>query len=571
MAFQAPYREMNLYKRVADRHQRAESVRRDFDGARKQIVEYFRPDLTDVVESKGKLFESINVSNGDPAWCARVMTQGVFAGMCNPAQPWRRFKVPEHELEDDNDTRKWLQSLDRIMLDTYADRDSGFYRAMARYLHGKFTYGSPVMVVEKHPEIDRIVYTAPHHNQYWILRDYFGEIIGLHLVYKLPAIEIHDTFAGSEHLFPQTLKQAMEHGNHWDEYEILQTFYRSKDRIFLDRPASDVEIMQHRPWVCLWQLKATDQDKEEPLRIRYYRSRPFVVGDWDLNPGEAYSRTPAWHAMIDVITEQKAFRSQVQLAELKARPPIWTLLRLAQKLNRKPGDITYVTEKEYDAKPVPFGYEGDFISSERMWDRLSESCRRWFMVGWFVQLTEMVRNKQAPPTATQIIDMDAEKLTQLSGGIQGIETQDLWPIDDRVFEILYHDGRIPQPPDSFLYEASGELIPHFEGSLSQAQRLNTMLQRVRTGLELTSGLFAMDDMAVLKLKIPDLVEHILEEVGIWQDTIRDAREYEDIVSGIIEKQERQQAMLEGKTQADTVKALSGKTERTSPLAQLVKQ
>jgi hypothetical protein len=98
-----------------------------------------------------------------------------------------------------------------------------------------------------------------------------------------------------------------------------------------------------------------------------------------------------------------------------------------------------------------------------------------------------------------------------------------------------------------------------------------MLQRVRTGLELTSGLFAMDEMAVLKLKIPDLVERILEETGIWEDTIRDQREYEDIVAGIIEKQERQQAMLEGKTQAETMKALSGKTERTSPLAQLVKQ
>jgi hypothetical protein len=183
----------------------------------------------------------------------------------------------------------------------------------------------------------------------------------------------------------------------------------------------------------------------------------------------------------------------------------------------------------------------------------------------------MVANKQAPPTATQIIDMDAEKLTQLSGGIQGIETEDLWPIDDRVFEIRYAEGDIPQPPDVYLYEGSGELIPQFEGSLSQAQRLNTMLSRVRTGIEMTGPLYGLDEMAIHKVKVPELVEHILEEVGIWQDTIRDRREYEDIVAGILEDRARQQAMLEGKAQAETVKALSGKTDRTSPLAQMVKQ
>lgn len=566
-----PYNEMNIYKRVEDRHVRAVKVRNAFDKARETIVEYFRPDLTDIVDNKGNLFESTNVYNGDPAYCARVMTQGVFAGMCNPAQPWRRFKLPEKELGDDNDTRAWLQQLDRIMLDTYADRESSFYRALARYFHSKFTVGSPVMLIEKHPSESRIVYTSPHHNQYWILRDYFGTIVGLHLVYKLPAIEIFDNFASAEHLFPETLKQSMGNGNHWDEWEILQSFYRVKDRIFRDRPKGDVEIMQHRPWVCMWQLRNTDHDKQEPLQIRYYRSRPFVVGDWDLNPNEAYSRTPAWHAMIDVQSEQKAFRSQIQLAELKARPPIWALYRLAGKIRRMPGQTTHVSEDEFQYAPQPFGHEGDFITADRMWDRLGESCRRWFFVNYFLQLTQMVANKQAPPTATQIIDMDAEKLTQLSGGIQGIETEDLWPIDDRVFEIRYAEGDIPRPPDVYLYEGSGELIPQFEGSLSQAQRLNTMLSRVRTGIEMTVPLYGLDEMAIHKVKVPELVEHILEEVGIWQDTIRDRREYEDIVAGILEDRARQQAMLEGKAQAETVKALSGKTDRTSPLAQMVKQ
>jgi hypothetical protein len=257
------------------------------------------------------------------------------------------------------------------------------------------------------------------------------------------------------------------------------------------------------------------------------------------------------------------------LAELKARPPIWALSRLAAKINRMPGQTTYVGEDEFQYAPQPFGHEGDYMVADHMWEKLGEACRRWFFVGYFLQLTTMVQNKQAPPTATQIIDMDAEKLTQLSGGIQGIETQDLWPIDDRVFEILYRDGAMPEPPDAYLYEGSGELIPHFEGALSQAQRLNTMLGRVRTGMELVMPFLGLDEMAVHKIKVPDMVEKILEEVGVWQDTLRDRREYEDIVSGILEDRARQQAMIEGKTKADTLKSLGGKADRSSPLAEMM--
>jgi len=573
------YNQMNLWERTADRLARAKQIRQPFEAARNLIVEYFRPDLTEMVNDVGKVFTSARVYNGDPAYCGRVMTQGIMAGMANAAQPWRAFKAGESELRDDNDIRAWLQQLDEIMLDAYAARESGFYRALSRYLHAKFTIGSPVMIIEEHN--GRIVYTSPHHQQYWLVRDYFGEVRGLHLVYQRGAMEIADDFAGAEHLFPLTLQNALRTGGHFQPFEMLQSFFPADDRIFRDRPAGDVEIMRHRPWVCTWQLTHTDLDKQEPLQIRYYgryqagsrkpSSRPFVVGDWDLNPNETYARTPAWHSMMDVKGGQEVWKSQIQLAELKSRPPIWTLQRLAGHLKRRPGDVTEVTDKEYQSKPVPFGHEGDYLTAQDMWERISRNCERWFFVDYFRQYTQMIQNQQTPPTATQIIDMDAEKLTQLSGGIQGIETDDLWPIDDRVFEILSRLHQIPPPPERFMYESDGELIPQFQGPLSQAQRLNTMLRRVQTGMQVCTPLFALDQQAILKLKVPELVEHILEEVGIWEDTIRDKDEYETIIQGIIEQQQRQQAIAEGKAQADTLKQLSGKTEPSSPLVQLMRQ
>jgi len=165
--------------------------------------------------------------------------------------------------------------------------------------------------------------------------------------------------------------------------------------------------------------------------------------------------------------------------------------------------------------------------------------------------------------------MGGEKLDQLSGGIQGVENQDLWPIDDRHFEILYYAGAIPPPPDRYLYEGSGLLIPKFQGPLSQARRVNTMLQRVNTAITVAAPFFTLDQMSALKVKAPEMVEHIMEETKVWQDTIRSKEEYEAIVEQMLEQQQQQAAIAEGKATAETMKALSGKTERTSPLAQMV--
>lgn len=563
------YAQMNLWQRINDRQSRAVTIRSPFDGARDRVVEIYRPDLTPMVDTKGQFYSSKTVVNGDPAYCGNVMNRGIVAGMASAAQQWRMFKPRQQDSADDNDMRRWCQQLDRIMLDVYSDRESTFYEAFSRHTHSRITVGSPVMIIEEHD--GHIVYTVPHHQQAWLMRDYFGQILGLHLKYKMAAMEIEQEFP--EHLLPTALKTALQSGNHFDEYELIQAFYRTKDPIFKDRPAGDVEIMRHRPWVCLWSLVSTDLDKEEPVKIAYYRSRPFVVGDWDLNPQETYSRTPAWHAIKDVLGGQQVWKSTLQLAQLKARPPIWSLKRLAGALDREPGGRTEVDERDWEKKPVPFGYEGDYLTSTDIWARVNQATERWFMLSFFLQFQMMIEQGKTPPTATQIIKADSQALAQIGGGIQGVE-RTLWSIDERVFEILYHAGVLPPPPD-FVQRGTQEegidwfrrgFLPIFQGPLSQAQRVNATLQRLNIGLAACSPLFVLDDTAALKLKVPDMVERIMEEVGVWEDTLRSADEYEEVIQQMLERQERQAQVALGKTQADTVKALSGKTDPSSAMA-----
>jgi len=120
--------------------------------------------------------------------------------MASAAQQWRMFRPKDTESADDNDMRRWCQQLDRIMLDVYSDRESTFYEAFSRHTHSRITVGSPVMIIEEHE--GHIAYTVPHHQQAWMIRDYFGTVLGLHLKYKISVMELFGDYADAEHLFP---------------------------------------------------------------------------------------------------------------------------------------------------------------------------------------------------------------------------------------------------------------------------------------------------------------------------------------------------------------------------------
>jgi len=559
------YSQMSLYKRCLDRQKRMEADKSMFLPQQERIAEYTRPDLATNIDTKGQFVFSNNVVEGSGAYYPLVMCRGMIANLVSATSDWRKYQVAEEELRGDDEINKWCQKLDNVMADAY--RESNYYDdVLHQYALSGITVGSPIVIAEE--DGGRIVFTVPHYKQCWIARDWFGRDLALHIKYKCSALEISRDYAASDHLFPVTFKHQMENGSHWEEYEILQVFYRTEDPIFTDRPKGDVEIMRHRPWVCLWMLSSTDIDKEEPLRIRYYRMQPFSAWHYQRNQGETYARTPAWFGMADLLGHQKVFKTQMQLAELKARPPIWALARLKAMLDRKPGGETLVGADEYQYKPVPFGHEGEYLTAKDFWERLDQSCRRWFLYDFFLMLTDMTIRGQSPPTATQIIHMSGEQVTQVVGAVQGIERQFLTPIDERIYEILQNAGAFPRPPDKYLWYGSGKVNPVFLGPLAQAQKRYMSMQRLNMALTASAPLFTLDENARFKLAIPDMVERIFEDAGVWQDTIVSKREYEEILDAIAQKNEQMAQFAAGKATAETMKALSGPTAASSPLAQL---
>jgi len=226
----------------------------------------------------------------------------------------------------------------------------------------------------------------------------------------------------------------------------------------------------------------------------------------------------------------------------------------------RPGWNTAVDERDWEKKPVPFGFEGDYLTSTDIWTRVNQATERWFLMSFFLQFQMMIEQGKTPPTATQIIKADSQALAQIGGGIQGVE-RTLWSIDDRVFEILYHAGycrrrRISccgRPRKKGLTGLDGVSCRLSGSSLAGAES-QCDLAAAHVGATACAPWLVLDEMAALKFKVPDIIERIMEEVGVWEDTLRSADEYEEVIEQTIEREERRAQIALGKTQADTVKA-----------------
>jgi hypothetical protein len=437
-----------------------------------------------------------------------------------------------------------------------------------KYGLGNITTGSPVMIAEE--QDGHITFIVPHYKQIWLARDFFGRDVALHLKYKMSVLDVHQSKRFNQDLMPLQFNRNMETGQHWEDVEIIQAFFRANDPIIEGRPKDDQFVSTtYRPWVCTWQLVATDPDKKKPLDVKYYRSKPFMSTHYSREIHETYARTPAWFGMADILGGQQMYKSQMQLAELKARPPIWTLKRIRDILDRKPGGITEVEDRDYKSKPEPFGAEGDYLTSKDMWERVDTNCRRWFAVDFLLMFNQMSARGGAPPTATQVIKMGGEQILQVVPAIQGVERSFLVPVDERVFEILNNAGQIPRPPDRYLFEGSGVLEPVFTGPLAQAQRQYMSFNRLNTALTAATPLMTLDENSRFKLRVPDMVEKIFEEAGVWQDTLVGKDEYTEILEGLAEQERIAQEFQAGQATAETIKQLQGPTDPTSPLAQLV--
>lgn len=561
------YDDLSLYKRITDRDGKMEKERDSFNAQRKTICENFRYDLSSTLDDKGN-FIGTDIIEGTGPWALDVMTRGFISSMVGRHIAWIRYGMRERFFKGMDEVNRWLQALEEQMY--WAYRTSNYYDILPNYVKDGLSIGSPVMIADEDVKSGRTIFTIPHYTENFVSQNWFGEDDVYHRSgkWKINVKQLFEKF--KEEDLPDNVKLDMQQGRHFtSEKELIMAIYQKDDPIFNNLKEEDGKYKPTAEWMQYYILKETDPDKERPLLVKPYFSKPFSCWHYHRNENECYARTPAWAAIFDTRGSNSAWRTVFEIGEYAARPAMWMMANQKGRVRFAPAGNNYArTPEDYQRPPVPIDKGSNYQAAMDFLDRVGENIKRHFHVPLFQMINNYYKTHQQPPTAYEIFVRKSEDTAQLIPAVQTFESGVLKTNDDRLMDIEGRAGRLPPPPQIVLDYSSGMVDPQFTGPLSMAQKMYLGAQRVQQGLMAAAPIFEIWPQTKYKVRASMLVEKVLEDMNFPQDEIVPEEEYQEIMNQIAQAEQQDRQLEQFERAAKAVPSISKDVEPDSPIAAL---
>jgi hypothetical protein len=566
------WNQTKLYDRIRQRYDKRVKIRQPWEEPCDEIIDMFRPDMTQFSDDYDNInFPGKNIYSSYPAWCLNVMDRGFRGYTISKALEWFRHKIKEQELQGIDQVNKWLQSIQRYMLDTYSGR-SNLYEALGPFSRQALSTGSPVLLAEEDYELNKIVCLVPHPRQRYLGHNIFGDPDELILEWEYSIRDAVRSF-GLENLSIDS-QNRYKQGKFLQKEKFIQIICHHKDPMFEEMPEG--EKKPPRRWPCMFIQKNTDELHKKVLyRMkngypRYgYNERNFTtwhyMRDWPYD----YAFTPGWFSRFDAQSLMQMEKSKLMVSQKSADPPVWAPAFMKASLRLYPGAKNWYDIGQENLMPRSIVEKMDWPLNYEQSNDTKENIKRWFNIDFFRMASDKIAAGGSFPTNPLVMAALGEKAALLGPTLEYAEST--WMTDiDRIFvSIEDQAGRLPVAPDIVEYYSDGEIIPEFVGPLHVMQREFHMRRQAENALIAVEPYFAYWPETKHKIKAEEAVERILEQNDFFQDAIRDKAEYDEIIKAMVQRQELQENVEMAERVAKAVPSLQKDTPIDSPLNQLM--
>jgi hypothetical protein len=285
------------------------------------------------------------------------------------------------------------------------------------------------------------------------------------------------------------------------------------------------------------------EDKTE-LRIKGFRSFPFIVPRWTKSSGEKYGRSPGMNALPEAKTLNLMVETTIKGAQKVVDPPLQAPDDgFIGTIRTRPGAINFyragsndrITPIFNDAR-IDFGFQ----ANEEKRTRIREA--------FFV---DQLRLRDGTPqmTATEV-EARIEQAFRFMGPVLGRQqSETLTPMIDRVFEIMELRGMIPPAPQILAKE---KIQVMYSSMIARSQRQGEARAIQRTIEQATP--FISADPSVLDYINGDEALTLLARINNFpQSILRDQREVQKIRSA---RQQKELAAVEEQLKSNTADNIS---------------
>jgi len=548
-----------------------------FNVARDDIIRLMRPDLGADTDPDGDgSFFGEDIYDGVGSWAVGVMARGFQGGLASPDTDWIDHDFSDDELAGVDELGEWLQDIKKHVTSVF--KSSNFYQILPNMTKDGLSIGSPLAFIEETDTIaGKITFKPQFFKNVFVFYDGNNEHEGVIIEDKRWTVKkIVDEFAPTEAeqaKLPRQVKDDIKAGSYYTEHTMYRFVFKASNALW---DGIDGFKKPDAEWISVYFLANTEEEqKNNPLMIEKYFSKPFVVLDIDKKEWESVSRTPAFSAVHDVLSQQDMALDQTTNRKLKNNPPRAVLEDHRNIIDFNPQGITPVKKADWANLPQAIDVVGDIRLSREEMEFNAEKVKRWFRTDQFLKFTDLTNTLRQQPTATQIIKIAAELATQVSPEIAGY-TAFLGDIDARIIDIEMRAGRGPFNPDRMIEireliaantdNVNVSLVPVFTGSLARAQQIKQSLDPILEGLGVIGEMSAVWETLPQSIDEHGVAEDALRVIGFPMKRFKSKDEYKEILAQIQAAQQQAQQQQQLIEAAKAAPGVSKNVEENSILA-----
>lgn len=441
------------------------SRRSNYDSVNQDITDYVLPNRGNFTTDKAEGEELDDIIFDSTAITANQNLASVIAsGLTDPNSIFFRFRPKNPELENNEDVKRWLEQVEKIVFDVFSSTESGFPQQNHELLLDLGGYGTAIMFIGEDDNKGDIIFQTRHLSEIWIEENSAGFVDTVYRKFQLTARQAAQEF-GEEEL-GSVIKDKIDSDPH-KKFDFLHVVMPRAD---YERLATIPKELEQFDYIS---LHISIEDKTV-LKTRGFHELPYVVVRWTKRVGEVYGISPSWNSLSDIKMINAFAEIGLKSIQKQVDPPL--LMSddgVVMPLQTFPGGVNIggVSDDGKEMiKPLLTGQNNQAL--DLLLARLEQKIEKAYFVDQFQE-----RQGVQPLTATEAIQREQTRLRLIGPQVRRIEDEYLNLAITRVIAILNRKGAIGEPPEVLLSGdgSSVEFDIEYIGPLAFTQQTNQLL------------------------------------------------------------------------------------------------
>lgn len=558
-----------LYEKITEIWESENSLYSRVNDARDTIIEHFRPDMdTEVGSRYDSRLLGHDIYDGTGVNAVNTMAVGFYAHQYSKNTDWINYKFALDILKGVDELDIFASEVRDHMTQVY--QRGNFYEAQLPYAKNAITIGSPCSFGE---EIKgEVLWTPLHYTTFRLYYDRFDRPVGVIIKEKMKLKDMYDKFcegvsidkrnAKAQEIFSTSTMSLINAGQWTKKLWVWRAVFKRIHPIWYGKDYGK----RYKYWDCYYEDVPKDENK--PLMTAGYFVKPFVVWNYEKNPWEGVSRTPAFYSLYDDVTLNNIMYHYITDVQRGANPPAVMLKEMKGQYALDPGERVYLERDQWEYQPKIIQKTGNIQWEVEQIKMFRDNVKKYYKTDLFTVLTELALTNKQPITATQTLEIKDEKITQISPMIESNDNY-LRQVDERVMDIEFRAGRGPFRRDYMMYIAdviaftckkngipfNGNIVPEFTGKLRKQQQTQQKLKPLQLGLEYAGMVRdVLGEDTLIAMKGYNVLDKGLNAVDFPMDAFKTEEEFNEDLAELNEQRSQQ---LQFENMVEAAKATKG--------------